>query len=158
METKDEATRPGYSKVQNIGMGVALSTAGAFPFGEKLLIDNASTQPLSVVLSTCQGHMRYEDYLTYKLQSSIESWKSERRASPSSSIERLFASVHYIRLIEAGLSAVPLLLAEMEARPDHWDRALEEITGENPAPPELDGKLREIAMAWVDWGRSRCLI
>ena len=137
---------------------MALSIASAFPFGEKLLIDNASTQPPAIVLSTGQGHLKYDDYLTCKLRSNIESWKSERRASPSSNIEELFASVHYVRIIEAGASALPILLAEMEASPDHWDRALEEITGENPAPPESAGRLREIARAWVAWGRARSLI
>ena len=65
---------------------------------------------------------------------------------------------HYQRIIGMGSQVVPLLLAELERRPDHWGWALEMITGENPVPAEAEGKLKMIAQAWVDWGRARRLV
>jgi len=56
------------------------------------------------------------------------------------------------------MRAVPLILAEMEARPDRWDLALREITGEDPVPRGSWGRLREICESWIGWGRIRRLI
>lgn len=47
---------------------------------------------------------------------------------------------------------MPLLLEELRSNPDHWVIALEEITGENPVPPECEGKVRLMADAWIRWG------
>ena len=33
--------------------------------------------------------------------------------------------------------------------------ALGEITGANPVPAESAGKVREMAQAWIEWGRSQ---
>jgi hypothetical protein len=41
---------------------------------------------------------------------------------------------------------------------DQWFWALESITDENPVPPEAAGKVRQMAQAWIDWGRGRGLI
>src|SRR5882724_11757708 len=70
-------------------------------------------------------------------------WKAERRASPSSKTRDMFASPHYLRIIGMGKPALPLILAELQARPDHWDCALEMITEENPVPFESAGKMKE---------------
>ena len=32
------------------------------------------------------------------------------------------------------------------------------ITGENPVPPEAAGKVRQMADAWVEWGKLQGLI
>ena len=38
-----------------------------------------------------------------------------------------------------------------------WFWALEAITEENPVPPAA-GKVREMARAWVDWGKRQGLL
>jgi hypothetical protein len=48
--------------------------------------------------------------------------------------------------------AVPLILKELQARPDHWFTALRAITGENPVPDEHRGDLRAMADDWLRWG------
>ena len=60
----------------------------------------------------------------------------------------------YQEIIGMGWPVVPLLLAELQRRPDHWFIALEEITGANPVPPESEGKVKKMAEAWVQWGKS----
>lgn len=57
-----------------------------------------------------------------------------------------------------GQAAVPLILEELWARPDHWGPALTAITGENPVPPEDAGRLGAMAQAWLQWGKDRGLI
>ena len=60
----------------------------------------------------------------------------------------------YKRIIEMGQDAVPLLLRELQKRPDHWFPALHAITGANPVPEEAQGNLSKMTDAWLDWGRK----
>ncbi len=64
----------------------------------------------------------------------------------------------YQRIIGMGPAVLPLLLEELRRKPDWWFWALRAITGENPAPPEAAGKLKEITAAWIAWGQQHGLI
>jgi len=59
----------------------------------------------------------------------------------------------YQRIIGMGLSVVPLILEELQHEPDQWFWALESITEENPVPTEAAGNVRQMAQAWIDWGK-----
>ena len=83
----------------------------------------------------------------------VAAWKSSR--GHSSKTEELVMHTTYQRIIGMGEDAVPLLLTEMRERPDHWDWALTAITGCDPVPETAWGKLREIATAWVYWGKEQ---
>jgi len=61
----------------------------------------------------------------------------------------------YQQIIGMGEAAVPLILAELQQDPDQWFWALEAITQENPVPPEVVGKVRPMAEAWVAWGKRQ---
>jgi hypothetical protein len=61
----------------------------------------------------------------------------------------------YKEIIGMGQEVVPLLLAELKRKPDFWFAALRAITGEDPVPPESAGRIKEMAQAWVEWGRSK---
>ncbi len=60
----------------------------------------------------------------------------------------------YQRIIGMGLPVVPLILEELQREPDQWFWALEAITEANPVPQEAQGNVRQMAQAWVDWGRQ----
>src|SRR5271166_1742121 len=60
----------------------------------------------------------------------------------------------YQRIIGMGLPAVPLILEELEREPDQWFWALEAITEVNPVPAEAAGRVRQMAQAWIDWGKQ----
>jgi transposase-like protein len=79
-------------------------------------------------------------------------WKSDR--GHSSKLTDLVIHPAYQQIIGMGDRAIPLLLEEMRERPDHWDWALRAITGSDPVPRESWGKLREIANAWLAWGKG----
>jgi hypothetical protein len=64
----------------------------------------------------------------------------------------------YQSIIGMGMPAVPLILEELQRDPDQWFWALEAITEENPARPEDAGNVRQMAKAWVEWGRQRGLV
>jgi hypothetical protein len=61
----------------------------------------------------------------------------------------------YQRIIGLGPAVLPLLLRELEREPDHWFWALKAIAGEDPVPGASRGKVREMARAWVEWGRQQ---
>lgn len=64
----------------------------------------------------------------------------------------------YQRIIGMGAPAVPLILEELRREPDHWFWALESITEQNPVPPEVMGKVRMMAQAWIQWGEQQGLL
>jgi len=61
----------------------------------------------------------------------------------------------YQQIIGMGDPAIPLLLEELQREPDHWFWALEVITSENPVPPEANGRIDDMAQAWINWGRQK---
>ena len=60
----------------------------------------------------------------------------------------------YQRIIAMGEPAVPWLLQRLAEKPNHWFVALNAITGARPVPPESRGRVKEMAQAWLDWGRQ----
>lgn len=60
----------------------------------------------------------------------------------------------YQQIIGMGDSAVPYLLKELKRKPDHWFWALHAITGHNPVPDDKQGKTKDMAKAWLQWGRN----
>ena len=79
-------------------------------------------------------------------------WRAETRHL--SSAARMAKHPAYQEIISMGERAIPLLLAELRREPDHWFVALHTITGANPVPPESEGKVSEMANAWVRWGEK----
>ena len=59
----------------------------------------------------------------------------------------------YQSIIAMGRPILPLLLRELEVNPNYWFSALRQITGENPVLPTMRGKLKEMALAWIEWGK-----
>jgi len=61
----------------------------------------------------------------------------------------------YQKIIEMGTVVVPFLLRELEQKPTHWFEALKTITGANPIQPEQRGRTKQMAQAWLKWGREQ---
>lgn len=91
--------------------------------------------------------------LAERFSALVERWRAER--GHYSSIEKLCMHDAYQQIIGMGPPAIPLILAEFETRPGHWDWALRAITGERPVPKTSQGRLKEMAAAWVEWGRRK---
>jgi hypothetical protein len=80
-------------------------------------------------------------------------WREER--GPTSSTTELAMCPSYQRIIGLGPIVVPLLLRELERKPDHWFWALKAITGADPVPVASRGKVKEMAQCWITWGRGQ---
>lgn len=137
---------------------------------------STGTKPESVVLGTNTGTATFQyhidtipnkpfeddtnlNYLVQGLSTETEFAKNVRdwldNRPRGVGLSALVNHDAYRRIIGMGQRAVPLLLGELERSPDHWFVALTAITNENPVSIEAQGKLYEMAAAWLEWGRER---
>ncbi|MBP0019524.1 MAG: STAS-like domain-containing protein [Cyanobacteria bacterium SBLK] len=61
----------------------------------------------------------------------------------------------YQEIIEMGETVIPLLLEDLQQNPLYWLSALRQITQGNPILPEQRGKVKQMAEAWLNWGRQK---
>ena len=61
----------------------------------------------------------------------------------------------YQEIISMGTQIVPLLLSKLKRNPLYWLSALTAITGKNPIKPEQRGRVKQMASAWINWGRNQ---
>ena len=80
-----------------------------------------------------------------------EQWRSGR--GPVATVARMTKHPAYRQIVNMGEAAIPLILSEFRRSPDHWDFALREITGDNPAPEKDWGDLWRVRDAWLAWGK-----
>jgi hypothetical protein len=78
-----------------------------------------------------------------------------RETAVFSSTTEIAMNPAYQQIIGMGPAAVPLILRELEKRPDHWFWALKAITGADPVKPEHLGRLPQMALAWIEWGKEQ---
>lgn len=79
----------------------------------------------------------------------------EDQTAMLSSITDIAMNPSYQHIIGMGPVAIPLILHELEQKPTHWFWALKSITGEDPVAPENKGKIKAMAMAWLEWGKEQ---
>lgn len=80
-----------------------------------------------------------------------QKWREE--TGLFSSVARRTKHVAYQRILEMGSDAIPLILTELQERPDHWFWALHTLTGADPTPEE--GNFYDAVAAWLQWGKER---
>lgn len=80
-------------------------------------------------------------------------WQSE--VAGMSSTAQMSQHPAYQEIINMGSQVVPLLLSELQKNPLYWLAALNTITGENPIKPEQRGRVKQMASAWIEWGKER---
>lgn len=105
---------------------------------------------LTTSMAKGNGTGQFQD-VGKRFKALVAAWRATR--GHHSRIDRLVMNDAYQAIIGLGPAAVPLLLREMEERPDHWDWALRAITETDPVTKECWGDLKAIASAWVRWGR-----
>ncbi len=82
-----------------------------------------------------------------------DKWETE--VAGMSSTAKMSQHPAYQEIIQMGTEIVPLLLKELKQNPLYWLSALQEITGENPIKPEQRGRIKQMATAWLEWGKER---
>lgn len=82
----------------------------------------------------------------------VKVWQADR--PPNLRIADMVTHPAYQAIIGLGPAAIPYILHEVEHNLDHWFWALRAITGADPVPAASRGKLKEMAQAWLAWGRT----
>jgi len=96
----------------------------------------------------------------YPIQSKLEAefnrlaeeWRTETRMLSLVTHKSMHPT--YQRIIGMGKPVIPLILQDIEQKPDHWFWALRAITGENPVKPEQVGRMKLMAQAWIQWAKE----
>jgi hypothetical protein len=83
----------------------------------------------------------------------VDEWQAD--VAPLSSTTARVQHPAYREIIALGPAAVPLLLRELERRPNHGFAALRALTGADPVAPADRGHLVAMAEAWIRWGKER---
>lgn len=81
-----------------------------------------------------------------------EQWR--RETGMMSLVTKMSMHPAYQRIIGMGQAVVPPILRELEQEPDRGFWALQAITGANPVKSEQRGRLKQMAEAWIQWGRE----
>jgi len=83
-----------------------------------------------------------------------EKWRydTEMLSSPTKKLNH----PAYQKIISIGKPVIPLILRELERKPDHWFMALTAIAKQDPVGPE--DNFKQAVEAWLKWGREQHLI
>jgi hypothetical protein len=116
------------------------------------------------IVSTETRHPTRDKIIAYKypikskvkLEAEFNSLAEEWRAETGMLSLVTQKSMHpaYQKIIGMGQPVVPLILRDLEQKPDHWFWALRAITGDNPVKPEQRGRMKMMAQAWIEWGKE----
>ena len=105
---------------------------------------------MTLVASSCPIYPVSEEAKLFR--SLADEWRRKTAGLPR--VKDRISHPLYLQIIDWGEDAVPHILSElMNREPDHWFEALSQITGANPVPLQSRGNVREMADAWVRWGR-----
>jgi hypothetical protein len=98
------------------------------------------------------GGAARQEALEDRFQQLAAEWR--RGVGPLSSVTKIVQHPAYQAIIALGYEVVPLILRDLERRPDHWFTALRTLTGADPIAPEERGRMDRMAAAWIRWGRE----
>jgi hypothetical protein len=107
-----------------------------------------SAEPSHPVRSPLPNHPDIER----RFRELVDEWQADV-AHLSSTTARV-QHPSYREIIALGPAAVPLLLRELERRPNHWFAALRSLTGADPVASADRGHLERMAQAWIKWGKE----
>lgn len=125
------------------------------PYGTGLEFHQVLTELIKVRQHYQIPISRQREKTAERFRELLRQWKAD--VAPISSLTEMAMHPAYQQIIGLGREAVPLILRELEREPDHWFWALKAITGVDPVESARKGRVREMALAWLRWGREQGL-
>ncbi|HTV47268.1 MAG TPA: hypothetical protein VMG59_02380 [Phycisphaerae bacterium] len=84
-----------------------------------------------------------------------KSWNAE--VGMLSNPTKKFMHIKYQQIIGLGPQVVPYMLKDLASGNGSWFWALIAITRDDPVSPNDAGKMKQMASAWLEWGKQRGL-
>jgi hypothetical protein len=140
------------AQAPGFGIAVPLPPAG----GDYALIEAANDyRTAELIRVTVDGWQEILDRIEFL--DLYQQWKGTQNTL-SSVVGDITRNPSYFRIVGMGRRALPSIFMYLNEEtkseePDHWFPALSAITGANPVPAGKEGKIRDMAMAWLEWGR-----
>jgi hypothetical protein len=120
-------------------------------------IENLLAQPENLSINNSQNifnkNAEISPEIIDKFYALASDWEQE--VAGMSSTAQMSQHPAYQEIINMGTQILPLLLSELKKNPVYWLSALSAITGENPIKPEQRGRVKQMASAWIEWGKDR---
>lgn len=91
--------------------------------------------------------------ISHKFNYFAQQWQKD--VEGLSSMSQMAKHPAYQEIINMGEKVIPFLLKDLEKNPLYWLTALHTITGENPIKSEQKGRIKSMAQAWLDWGKTK---
>jgi hypothetical protein len=86
-----------------------------------------------------------------KFEELAADWRKKTRSL--SSLKEIVLNPSYQYIIGLGPVVIPLILAEMSERPNHWFMALKTLT-QGIDPAQQATTMQEATLAWLTWGKE----
>jgi hypothetical protein len=96
---------------------------------------------------------RRDEVLREHFRKLADDWLDATRFT--SSFSEMSNHPAYREIIDLGDQVVPLLLRELQDRPNLWFTALTQITGANPVQDKERGQIEKMRKAWLRWGKEQ---
>ncbi len=164
--------RGGRSRQHPVRDGVTHWPVGPFSLFTAAAVIRFTRQRLAspVILKTVKGGFRVQrgtrrrtlitltpeqqQDVARRFQGLATQWKATARYR--SNTHALRNQPIFQELVALGEPVVPLILTELARESNvSWFTLLAAITGEDPVPLALAGRVDDMAQAWLDWGRHR---
>ena len=116
------------------------------------------TYKLLKILSESGNHSDLEsgEYTAEEIQAEFTDLASQwiQSVEGMSSTVEMTKHPAYQKIVSMGKAVVPYLLEDLRNNPLYWLPALRQITQQNPVQPEQRGKIKQMAEAWLNWGKQ----
>ncbi|MCC3531372.1 MAG: hypothetical protein JGK21_25685 [Microcoleus sp. PH2017_22_RUC_O_B] len=119
---------------------------------EKLVAEGEVSSPHTAT-DILNKNAELDSVVVDKFYTLAEQWQSE--VAGMSSTNQMSQHPAYQEIINMGNQIIPLLLSELKKNPLYWLAALSAITGENPIKAEQRGRVKQMASAWIEWGKNQ---
>lgn len=140
-------------KLQEVATHLNVSVEELVLMGIEDLLTKQEVSLQSATKDDLKPNGEINSELAEKFYSLASQWQND--VEGMSSTTQMSQHPAYREIISMGTKIVPLLLLELKQNPLYWLSALSEITGENPIQPEQRGKVKQMAEAWIEWGKNQ---
>lgn len=103
-----------------------------------------------------EAHYRFpltRETIFERFECLVREWRADTQLISSTTSMILHKA--YQEIIGLGPVVIPLLLRELQNKPDYWFAALKALTGVDPVAASDRGRLAAMTSAWLEWGRDQ---